>query len=857
MQSRVLWLCLGAMLVGSGAQAQSDVPGAVKWAIVIGVQQYLPRSGFASLQYAETDALRFSNLLTDPDRGGYDARHVQLLTTAEGMEWWPGKNNIVAALDNIAKWAQADPGNPPDTVLLYFSGHGIEQGGKSYLIPADASGNLAETAISLDSLREKMAASRAKKQIIILDACRLETFQGKAGGGIQSVEFARALEAFRKAEGSVVLASCQAGQASYEDDQRHRSAFTGILLDGLMGLADANHDGLITLNEGQEYVARELRIWAETHNKVQLPTILYGEVTLTLPLVRCPKWAEMRISSVPDEAEIWIDGENTGHKTPHTLKLPVSSGQARTLAVRLKKEGYEDLTRDVTLQADEEKPLLVGLKEVSTPVGREERASLRAARPAPWDVAPLWRERAEEEERRKDKELRLLWSGVGYTYRIDWDGSEHWGHEMNAQASDPLGIANIEAITVTDPAGKVHRAPGDYEWHQETDSQMWVVYGEWFSTPPRFAGVYTFTVTNRQGKSVSESVALPAFVSAPVATVTYPPNQGVLEETVPTFFWEPVREPAFLAGIYLKEKKGENWEDVWELGGPGTWEMFRDRTSIVYNWDGKASQPELIRGRTYKLILGMMMHLGEHAGAESSREIIFTVAPGPDAPRLYDCGVEWLHSVEWDGSESWGHRLRVGFNDALGPDNVQTVSITDPTGRVYCIPGCDYHIMSENERGRKVACEDHFDSPPAFSGVYAFVATNWQGASSVVQHVRVPAFSDEFAPIITSPSSGAVVRETAPLFSWDPIAEPGWINRIIVAEVIAGARERIWTVHEPFGKGQAWLSLAHNFDGTASQPELIPGHTYEVGVQVHHYFSGGVGVEAWSWVRFSVAAREE
>ena len=379
------------------------------------------------------------------------------------------------------------------------------------------------------------------------------------------MEFARALEEFAKAEGRVVLASCSSNQASYEDEEREHSAFTGILLDGLLGAADADGNAVITLTESYEYLTRELRSWAEKRGIVQYPS-LYGEITLTISLVGCPKWADLRIGSVPDEAEIWIDGENTGHKTPHTLKLPVSAGQARTLAVRLKKEGYQDLTRDVTLKADAAAEVIVGLEEIS----RERRGAGRR----PWDVAPPWMEKAEAEERRKDRELRFLWSGVSYTHRVGWDGSEHWGHEMHAQARDPLGIANIEAITVTDPTGKVHRAPGDDEWHQETDNKMLVEYGEWFTAPPLLSGVYTFTVTNRQGKSVSESVALPPFVSAPVPTVTYPLNQGVLEETVPTFSWEPVPAPAHVGWIFLDEQKGDDWESVWGFGGPGSWDMF-------------------------------------------------------------------------------------------------------------------------------------------------------------------------------------------------------------------------------------------------------------------------------------------
>jgi len=857
-QSGALWLCMGAMLVGSGARAQPDMPGGVKWAIVIGVQQYSQRTGFAPLRYAEKDAQAFYDVLVDPQRGAYAEGRVKLLTTAaKGPDEQPTRGNILGALELLASWSQAGAQPSPDTVVVYFSGHGVEQDEQSYLIPSDAARtDLDNTALALDLVREKLALSGAKKQIVIVDACRFESVRGKAGGERQSVEFARALEEFARAEGRVVLASCSSNQASYEDEERGHSAFTGILLDGLLGAADDNGDAVITLTESYEYLTRELRSWAEKRGIVQYPS-LYGEITLTLPLVRCPKWAELRISSAPDEAEIWIDGENTGHKTPYTLKMAVGTGQQRTLAVRLKKEGYQDLTRDVTLRADEAKPLLVGLKQTPAPLDTAGTRSVGVPGPPPWGVAPFWKERAEEEERRKDRELRFRLWGVGWTHRVGWDGSESWGHGMNAWARDPLGIGNIQSVTVTDPTGKVHRAPGDREYHEELGDVLLVEYEERFTEPPGFSGVYTFTVTNKQGTSVSESVALPPFVSAPVVTATHPRNRGVVEETVPTFSWEPVPEPAHLAWLSLHEQKGDDWESVWAFGGPGTWEVFREQSSIVYNCDGRADQPELIPGHTYRLLLGAMVHLGEHAQAESGREIIFTVAPGPDAPRLYDCGVEWLHSVEWDGSESWGHRMHVGFSDALGPENVQTITITDPTGRVYRIPDCDYHIMSEDERGRKVACSESFGTRPAFSGLYRFVAANRQGKSSAVEQVLVPPFSDDFTPVVTYPLSDAVIAETVPVFSWQPIRRPGWLNRVRVVDVTYGGEDQVWAAEEPFGKEEAGLSLSYNFAGTASQPELVPGHTYKLGAQVHHYFARGGGVEAWRWVRFTIAPPQE
>ena len=56
-----------------------------------------------------------------------------------------------------------------------------------------------------------------------------------------------------------------------------------------------------------------------------------------------------------------------------------------------------------------------------------------------------------------------------------------------------------------------------------------------------------------------------------------------------------------------------------------------------------------------------------------------------------------------------------------------------------------------------------------------------------------------------------------------------------------------------FPEGEAGPSLTYNFDGTASQPKLVPGRSYVLNVEVHHYFEEGVGMLAQRGVLFTIA----
>ena len=107
-----------------------------------------------------------------------------------------------------------------DTLLFYFSGHGIPDGhGGHYLAPSDIETNLPDFyGFRFNDLEDQTNKSPSKKIITILDCC----FSGAAGITMSGEEdIAKSARAdmertFKEGDGKCVLASSLADQVSYK-----------------------------------------------------------------------------------------------------------------------------------------------------------------------------------------------------------------------------------------------------------------------------------------------------------------------------------------------------------------------------------------------------------------------------------------------------------------------------------------------------------------------------------------------------------------------------------------------------------------------------------------------------------------
>jgi uncharacterized caspase-like protein len=238
------------------------------WALLVGINRYQD-SHIADLQVCVDDVTAIHNSL--------DASYqVAKLLTDEMVGRLPTRANILGELSTIAQTAAAG-----DLLLFYFSGHGIAEGGESYLLARDTRlSALKHTAVSMEDVRELMDLSPARAKVIILDACHSGASIGKAEP-VMTPEFIQRV--FEEAEGMAVLASCKQGQKSWQWSEKGRSVFTYYLLEALSGNADLSKKGFVSVSDASQFVTDGVKSWAANAGVPQTPTLQYtvaGDIIL-------------------------------------------------------------------------------------------------------------------------------------------------------------------------------------------------------------------------------------------------------------------------------------------------------------------------------------------------------------------------------------------------------------------------------------------------------------------------------------------------------------------------------------------------------------------------------------------------
>lgn len=197
-------------------------------AMLVGTSEY---DELQSLRCAEEDVRAMQDALVDEAVGGFeDATPFVTGTTRD------------AVLSHAEKLLTetADEG---DTVLLYFSGHGLtDAAGSLYLAVKDTRKNaVAQTGIPVEQLLRYLGDSRCEQALLIFDCC----FSGNVRGNFRALA----------ANSLAILASSGDEQLSYEGKEGERnSIFTSFLVDGLQtGNADLDRDGDILVDEAYRY----------------------------------------------------------------------------------------------------------------------------------------------------------------------------------------------------------------------------------------------------------------------------------------------------------------------------------------------------------------------------------------------------------------------------------------------------------------------------------------------------------------------------------------------------------------------------------------------------------------------------
>lgn len=214
-------------------------------AIVIGANQ--GDVGEARLAYAETDAVRFAEVMTH--LGGVAPEDLVLLTGTRAPA-------VEAALKNIG----ARPNAPPSVLFVYYSGH------------ADAQGlHLGGSRLTFHDLRQLARDAHADVTVFVVDACRSGGLT-KVKGAHPGAPFDLAPEGPVGVEGVAILTSAAESEDAQESNRLRGGIFTHHLINGLTGAADTSADQEVTLSEAYQYAYGQTLRSTTTAPTLQHPT---------------------------------------------------------------------------------------------------------------------------------------------------------------------------------------------------------------------------------------------------------------------------------------------------------------------------------------------------------------------------------------------------------------------------------------------------------------------------------------------------------------------------------------------------------------------------------------------------------
>ena len=225
-------------------------------ALLVGVSQFKDRA-LARLSAPETDVRRLASILGDPKRGAFDQVEMSLNEKFDSVH------------DKVVRLFEQR--NPKDTVLFYYSGHGIVAiGNRLFLTTKETDPNLPRArSVAASELRELMETSRAGRLILILDCCHSGAFVARAKRGKPAVPVTdQTFAAGDGAEGHYVLmatnelqyaldANVSSAKATARSPLLSRS--TSWLVEGLEKGAAAPDRPQITVDDLFQDVCRRAR----------------------------------------------------------------------------------------------------------------------------------------------------------------------------------------------------------------------------------------------------------------------------------------------------------------------------------------------------------------------------------------------------------------------------------------------------------------------------------------------------------------------------------------------------------------------------------------------------------------------
>jgi hypothetical protein len=166
------------------------------------------------------------------------------------------QEGLLASLKQFARLADGS-----SWAVIYYSGHGIEVGGKNYIIPIDAQMKTDRDAEleAVDIVKLQTAADGAKKlKLIVLDACRDNPFASQMRRTVATRSLSRGLSQVEPEGGTLIVYAAKHGEIALDGDG-HNSPFAEAFINRIKTpdlevrmLFDSVRDDVLDATQGKQ-----------------------------------------------------------------------------------------------------------------------------------------------------------------------------------------------------------------------------------------------------------------------------------------------------------------------------------------------------------------------------------------------------------------------------------------------------------------------------------------------------------------------------------------------------------------------------------------------------------------------------
>ncbi len=261
---------MSPLSVGTSSSTHALETGEAKlWSLLVGVNSYQD-DNLPCLRYPAFDCQGLAEALLEATQG---FPRKEVIVHHDQADLTPTLESVEASLKQIVAAAK-----PEDTVLLYFSGHGVLDYNTKEVVLCLADTNkddLSRTGLKLPEILQLLSNLGIHRQMLWLDACHsgditLRGAKGEAGNSSLINPADRLEEVLRQraaqSKGFYALLSCDQKQRSWEFPELKHGLFTYYLMRGLRGEA-ADSQGVIEADGLYKYVYHQTLQYIDKTNQ--------------------------------------------------------------------------------------------------------------------------------------------------------------------------------------------------------------------------------------------------------------------------------------------------------------------------------------------------------------------------------------------------------------------------------------------------------------------------------------------------------------------------------------------------------------------------------------------------------------